>query len=199
LLTLDQPEDAKRLHHASSAVPVTESALARLVAAMESTIREQHADGLAAVQLGVPIRVMVLRRETENHVSELQTLIDPTVIGRSQRTIGSWERCLSVPWGYRYTERAGELTVRYRDIQGRWQTERIAGGEAAVLQHELDHLDGKLLSDGLNREDFIPESRIGDIAEAARRECRESQRADCRVSMEAQWAAWVHSGARRLR
>jgi len=190
LVSVDTPGGHAVLHRPSGEVPHGAPGLPQLLTTMETVAHDHQAGGLAAVQVGVPMRVILLRREADDHSSRLQTLIDPTVLARSRQRIGSWERCLSVPWGYRYTDRSAGLEVRYRDPAGGWHQEHISGGEAAVLQHELDHLDGRLLSDGLTREAFIPESRMAAVAAAARDDCRAAGRTDCRAFMRSRWTSW---------
>jgi len=190
IITTDVPEGAALLHAISRPATRSEREMAVLTDAMVSALVQQRGDGLAAIQLGVPIRLAVLRRENEKHESRFQVMIDPTLLARGPETIGSWERCLSVRWGYRYTERSSNITIRFRDLTGGWQQETLSGADAVVMQHELDHLDGKLLSDGLGRRDFIPEERIAEVAAAARRDCKNEGWRDCRRSLLDTWSRW---------
>jgi peptide deformylase len=157
---------------------------------MWSAMVRHAGHGLSAVQLGVPIRMVVLLREDDAHQTHQQILVDPSIKARSPGRIGSWERCLSVPWGYRYTERTSEVTVHFRDLAGHWHDERISGGAAVVLQHELDHLDGALLSDGLDWQDFVPERDIAMLAASAQRECRKAGAMNCNPFRQCAWMAW---------
>ncbi len=59
------------------------------------------------------------------------------------------EYCLSVPWGYRFTYRPAEVTVKFQTPKGEDVIETLQGDDAIVLQHEIDHLDGILLSSDL--------------------------------------------------
>ena len=190
IISTDVPEGAALLHSISRPATRSERELAVLTDAMVSALVQHRGDGLAAIQVGAPTRVVILRRESEKHESRFQVLIDPTLLARDPETIGSWERCLSVPWGYRYTDRSSAITIRFRDLAGSWQQETLAGADAVVMQHELDHLDGKLLSDGLERSDFIPEDRIAEVAAAARQDCRNAGRSDCGRSLLDAWTRW---------
>ncbi len=190
IISIDRPAERALLHQPSRPAGPLGNGLEPLVKAMRSAVTRHGGDGLSAVQLGVPIRVVVLLREDDAHRTHHQVLVDPSIEARSPRRIGSWERCLSVPWGYRHTERSAEVTVHFRDLTGQWHEERISGSAAVVLQHELDHLDGLLLSDGLERQDFVPEAAIARVAGAAEEACREAGTAHCSPFMEAAWQTW---------
>ncbi|MFO1417642.1 MAG: peptide deformylase [Methylotetracoccus sp.] len=164
--------------------------LPALLDRMEHIAGEHDADGLAAVQLGLPWRVVVLRRKDPARRPFYQALINPEWVSSSADWTGSWERCLSVPWGYRYTERASRIKIRYADEHGVTHTETFEGDEAVVLQHELDHLHGQLLSDGLGPRDFVPAARIDEIATAARQDCRADPERGCAHWMKVRWQVY---------
>jgi len=183
-LSVDIPEQRIRLEQPSRPIAPDNPALSALLADMRGTVRAMHGLGLAAVQIGVPVRVALLRREAGG---EFQAFLNPQRVAASTQRLGSWERCLSVPWGYRYTERPAHLTIRYQTPDGAERRETLSGTEAVVFQQELDHLDGTLLSSGHDPRWFIPKDGMaGFLAEVG---CADLERAACRARTKARWQA----------
>jgi peptide deformylase len=101
--------------------------------------------GIAAPQLGVGLRVILLRLPGEDP----WPLVNPEIIERSAERIVVWDACLSFLSIFMQVERHREITVRYQDLRGEWH-EVQAGEErdlSELLQHEIDHLDGILAVD----------------------------------------------------
>lgn len=181
-LNVDIPEQRVRLEQPSRPIAPDSPGLPALIADMRGTVTAMHGMGLAAVQIGVPVRVALLRREAGG---EFQAFLNPRRIAASAQRLGAWERCLSVPWGYRYTDRPAKITLRYQTPDGAEHRETLADGEAVVFQQELDHLDGKLLSSGHDPRWFIPEDGMaGFLAEVG---CADLERAACRARTKAHW------------
>ncbi len=124
--------------------PVTEITPRILTLLDDMTETMRHADGcgLAAVQVGVLRRVVVIEVE-EGQVYEM---INPEIVARSGKQEEA-EGCLSVPKAYGKVCRPAKVTVRYTDREGKEQT--LTGTEllARAICHETDHLDGKLFTD----------------------------------------------------
>jgi peptide deformylase len=101
--------------------------------------------GIAAPQIGVPLRVIFLRLPGEYP----WTLVNPKIIERSAERIVVWDACLSFLSIFMQVERNRDITVRYQDLGGNWN--EIRAGElqnlSELLQHEIDHLDGILCID----------------------------------------------------
>ena len=125
--------------------------------------------GLAAVQLGVPVRVLMLRTPDEQHRITEEVLINPVVVNRSAHKVQSFEFCLSVPAGYRMTERAEQLRVVYTNPAGRRRVSVYRGDAAVIIQQELDHLDGILLDRDLPTAAFLDETGVRQFELAARK------------------------------
>jgi len=112
-----------------------------LIDTMAETLREAQGLGLAAPQVGANVRVVVY------DIGEgLQVLINPTISNRSGEEVLE-EGCLSLPNLHGEVARASSLTVKARDRQGKSIARQAVGLEARVIQHECDHLDGKLFVD----------------------------------------------------
>ncbi len=124
----------------------------RLIDDMIETMREYEGVGLAAPQIHLSRRVAVI--ESDNNARypgkppiPLRVLINPVVVSIAQEQQSGWEGCLSVDNLRGLVPRARQITVRALDREGREETIEAKGFLAVVLQHELDHLDGKVYLD----------------------------------------------------
>ncbi len=135
--------DAKRavLRRRSRAVPRVDAAVRRLVADMAVTMRHAEGVGLAAVQIGVPVRVIVA-----DTGRGLLALVNPRLRRRSGAELAE-EGCLSVPGVVAPIRRAQRVTVEGTLLTGRRVGLRAGGFIARILQHEIDHLNGVLFLD----------------------------------------------------
>lgn len=119
----------------------------QLVTDMLDTMYDENGIGLAATQIDVHQRVVVIDISEERN--EPMVFINPEITARSGET--SYEEgCLSVPQNYAKVERAAEVTVKAQDRDGNWFELHADGLLAICLQHELDHLLGKLFIDYLS-------------------------------------------------
>jgi peptide deformylase len=106
--------------------------------------------GLAAPQVGVMKRVLVMDCVKEEEAAPRPlVLVNPEVTWASEITSVYEEGCLSIPEQYAEVERPAEVEVRWHDVAGTPQAERFDGLWATCVQHEIDHLDGKLFIDYL--------------------------------------------------
>lgn len=113
-----------------------------LIDDMVETMRDANGVGLAAPQVGVRRRIVVVECE-EGEVFEM---INPEIIEKSGHQT-EIEGCLSVPGKYGYTNRPMEVTVKYTDRDGNERTAKGTGLKARAFCHEIDHLDGILYID----------------------------------------------------
>ncbi len=121
----------------------------KLVDDMAETMYEAPGIGLAANQVGELKRVVVIDIQKEGESTGLITLINPEIIERRGSTAVE-EGCLSVPDFYSEVKRAEEVRVRALNVDGKEIEIDARGLLAVVLQHEIDHLNGKLFIDRLN-------------------------------------------------
>ncbi|MFH1532625.1 MAG: peptide deformylase [Pseudomonadota bacterium] len=121
--------------------------LAGLDDAMRKTLKESGGVGLAAPQVGVSSRVILVQRQDGSE--DVLTCVDPRIIGRSDDTVEGWEACLSIEGVGGKVARAREIRVGYRDLQGGAHALVSRDFEARIFQHEFDHLDGILYVDKL--------------------------------------------------
>ncbi len=129
--------------------PVTEfdDDLRRLVADMFETMYEAPGIGLAATQVDVHKRLLVL--DVSEDKSKPRVLINPELL-EAEGEEEMDEGCLSVPGYYETVRRAEKVRVRAQDEHGEWQEFEADGLEAVCIQHEMDHLEGKLFVDYLS-------------------------------------------------
>ncbi len=132
------------------AEPVTQvdAAVRTLVDDMAETMYHAPGIGLAAIQVDVPWRIIVV--DVSEQRNELLTLINPRIVEQEGAQVME-EGCLSVPGIFEPVERARRILLRAIDCEGR-ELEREAEGLLAVcIAHEIDHLDGKVFVDYLSR------------------------------------------------
>lgn len=107
--------------------------------------------GLAAIQIGVPLRVIVMDLAREGEDRAPRYFVNPEILPLTEDTAPYEEGCLSVPDVFEEVDRPIECRLRYLDYQGN-RVEEVASGLFAVcIQHEMDHLDGTLFIDHLSR------------------------------------------------
>jgi len=126
---------------------VTEPAFQTLLDDMFETMYEAPGIGLAASQVDVHQRFMVIDISEEKN--DPRVFINPEIVDRAGDQVYQ-EGCLSVPGIYADVTRSNEITVRFVDRQGQAQELRADGLLAVCIQHEMDHLDGKLFVDYLS-------------------------------------------------
>lgn len=124
-----------------------------LIKDMSETMADAGGIGIAAPQIGELVQVAIVgiekdnpRYDTEVEFEE-EVIINPVIEYLSDEVSGNWEGCLSVPGLRGYVERPAEVRVTYRDIDGNQKEIHSDDFVAIVLQHELDHLFGKLYVD----------------------------------------------------
>ena len=118
--------------------------LAQLVERMSRLMHDAHGVGLAANQVGVLRRVVVLQADDEE---EPRVLVNPTIVDSSDVTEEDTEGCLSLQGVVVPVERAVSLRIEARDAEGAPVELELEGLAARVAQHEVDHLDGILIVD----------------------------------------------------
>ena len=153
-----------RLRIRAEPVTVFDASLLRLVDDMFETMYAAPGIGLAASQVDVHRQLIVM--DVSNDRSEPLVFINPQILGRSE--VGTMEEgCLSVPGIFDTVERAQRVRVRAQDRHGATFERDLDGILAVCLQHEMDHLDGKLFVDYLSS---LKRDRIRRKLEKERRE-----------------------------
>lgn len=118
---------------------------------MLDTMYDAPGIGLAAIQIGVPLRVIVMDLAKEGEEAQPRYFVNPEILPLTEDRAPYEEGCLSVPDIFEEVERPTECRVKYLDYDGN-EVEEIATGMYAVcIQHEMDHLEGTLFIDYLSR------------------------------------------------
>ena len=137
-----------RLKKLAAPVRNIDENIRRLARDMAETMYEAPGIGLAATQVDVHKRVIVI--DISETRDQLFTLINPEIVESDGQQVCE-EGCLSVPGIYDKVERAENVVVRYLDLEGREKTIEADGLLAVCLQHEIDHLDGKVFVEHLSQ------------------------------------------------
>jgi len=126
--------------------------LKKLAQDMEKILKNQkdpEGVGLSANQVGVGLRVAIVRINPEavGAPANLIAIVNPKITKHSEKTVKVDEGCLSIPGKSVLVERFGSVIVEAQDVQGKPLNLKAGGFLARVFQHEIDHLDGKLITD----------------------------------------------------
>lgn len=129
--------------------------LNELIANMFETLRRTEGVGLAAPQVGLPIRLFIIdldiiSEDEPQYKGYLRAFINPEIIEESEETTSMSEGCLSIPGINESVKRPARVLVNYLDENGEEQERWLEGFEARVFQHEYDHLEGKMFVDRLS-------------------------------------------------
>lgn len=136
-----------RLHKVAAPIAAIDDGIRRLAQDMAETMYEAPGIGLAATQVDVHQQLIVI--DTSETRDALLVLINPEILAREGAQVGE-EGCLSVPGIYDKVERAERVTVRYLDLDGQTQRLSADGLLAVCIQHEMDHLQGKVFVEHLS-------------------------------------------------
>lgn len=134
----------------SKPVEKVDGALRKLMDDMLETMYDAPGIGLAAIQVGVPKRLLVIDIAEEGEPQAPQLFVNPEILWQSDEIITYNEGCLSLPEHYADLERPAEVKVRYLDRDGKAQEIHATGLLATCLQHEIDHLEGILFVDHIS-------------------------------------------------
>ena len=162
LLPILQYPDS-RLHRVALPVTAVDEAMSLLIKDMAETMYAAPGIGLAATQVDALWRIVVIDNSATH--DQLRVFINPEIVARSG--VSDFEEgCLSVPGIYEKVPRADRITVRALDAQGQHFELEADGLLAVCIQHEMDHLDGKVFVDYLSR---LKQQRIAEKMKKQRR------------------------------
>lgn len=139
------------LRQQSKPIEQVDAEIVRLADDMLETMYDAPGIGLAAIQIGVPRRMLVIDISREDEDRKPVVFINPEILTVSDEVSTYEEGCLSIPDYYAEVERPAALTVGYIDRDGKQQTVEADGLLATCLQHEIDHLNGVLFIDHISR------------------------------------------------
>jgi peptide deformylase len=134
------------LKRPSAAIGEPTEEIRQLARDMLATMYEQRGIGLAAVQVARPLRMLVLDAGTPE-TRRPMVMIDPVIEWAKKRGFEMEEGCLSLPGRRVPVTRPSDIKVTYTDLEGNRVTRDLGGMPARIVQHEIDHLDGILITD----------------------------------------------------
>jgi peptide deformylase len=140
-----------RLKQVSEPVKDVTDDLRTLMDDMLETMYDAPGIGLAAIQVGVPKRVLVMDIATEEEGRMPRYFVNPEIFWESEELSSYQEGCLSVPESFGDVDRPAEVKVRYLDYKGEAREIHATGLLATCIQHEMDHLNGVLFIDHLSK------------------------------------------------
>jgi peptide deformylase len=139
------------LRQVSAPVEAVSDELRRLADDMLETMYDAPGIGLAAIQVGVPRRLLVIDLAREGEDPKPQVFINPEILSFSETRSVYEEGCLSIPDYYAEVERPAQIRVSHLDRDGKQLEIEAEGLLATCLQHEIDHLNGVLFIDHISR------------------------------------------------
>jgi peptide deformylase len=147
ILTAPDP----RLKIVSTPVEKVDGEARKLAEDMADSMYAAEGIGLAAVQIGVPKRIIVMDLDQKDGKKDWRVFINPKILWASDEMAIYEEGCLSVPEIYDDVERPARIKAEYLDLDGKRVEIEADGMLATCLQHEMDHLEGVLFIDHLSR------------------------------------------------
>ena len=123
----------------------------RLADDMLETMYDAPGVGLAAIQVGVPVRMVTMDVSKSETERQPLVLLNPEILGASEELSVYEEGCLSIPEYYEEIERPARVRFRYMDLKGETVEQEADGLLATCVQHEIDHLNGVLFIDYLSK------------------------------------------------
>ncbi len=141
----------KKLRLVSQPVANVDGSIRKLAEEMFEAMYDAPGIGLAAIQIGEPVRVVTMDLAKKDEEKQPQVFINPEIVWSSDETSLHEEGCLSIPDYYEEVKRPAEVKVKYLDLEGRLQEVHARDLLATCLQHEIDHLNGVLFIDHLSK------------------------------------------------
>jgi peptide deformylase len=147
----------------------------QLIVFMQETMRDAPGVGLAAPQIGLPLQLAVIEdrpeytrdisadrlAERQRQAVPFQVLINPRIVEQSSEQVEFFEGCLSLAGFSALVKRSRQVAVEYRDERGEARRIEAQGWYARILQHEIDHLNGRLYIDRMEPRSFMSLDNLG--------------------------------------
>jgi peptide deformylase len=169
ILTVDS--DLNTLKKVSAKVAGVDDELRALMDDMLATMYAAPGIGLAAIQVGVAKRVIVMDLSRDEEPKSPRYFVNPEILWTSDEALPHEEGCLSVPDIYEEVERPAQVRLSYLDYHGKAVEEEAEGLFAVCIQHEIDHLNGVLFIDHLSR--LKRERAVSRVKKAAKADTQE--------------------------
>jgi peptide deformylase len=144
------------LRTSSARVDPGDPALRHLISRMQASVEKEKGVGIAAPQVGVSKRVILVQRIDLQPDRPFRYYLNPEIASFSKEQVVDWEGCLSVPAGFGQVSRSKSVLVRHQLLDGRVIEEEFADFVARIFQHEIDHLNGVLFIDRRQPGELLP-------------------------------------------
>ncbi len=151
ILKIETGRDNPILRKKSEPVREITKKTLKLIKDMQETMLAKKGVGLAAPQIGVNERIILITLTNK----KILPMINPKITGFSEETLNAEEGCLSIPGLWGNVRRAKEVTVEFQTIKGQKTLMKFSDFESRESQHEIDHLDGVLFTDYLDEGDIV--------------------------------------------
>jgi len=139
------------LRQVSKPVTTINDSLKKLANDMLETMYDAPGVGLAAIQVGEPIAMLVVDVAGKDEAPAPLIVINPEIVWRAETRSVYEEGCLSIPEYYAEVERPASVRVRFTDLNEKIHEEHVEGLLATCIQHEIDHLNGQLFIDHISK------------------------------------------------
>jgi len=164
VVTNDNEAGDKFLRTESKKVDPKDPDMKLLVDRMQATLNLEKGVGIAAPQVGINKRVIIVQRlDSEKEDKPFAVYLNPVITEHSTETVIEWEGCLSIPAGFGKVKRYTSVKVDYDNLDGSHGLEKIEGFTARIFQHEIDHLNGILFIDRKEKGDLMPEKEYREM------------------------------------
>ena len=140
-----------RLNQISKKVKIIDDSIISTLNQMLECMYQNNGIGLAAPQVGILKRLIVIDCSDSKDTNKPLKLINPEIVKLSKDISEFEEGCLSLPSQYAKVTRPSEITLKYKNTEGLLCETEFSGLEATCIQHEIDHLDGKLFVDHISK------------------------------------------------
>ena len=142
ILPIVTGEDQEVLRTKTEKIPKVTKDIQKLIKDMQQTVQDADGAGLAAPQIGKSLRLCLALIE-----GKYMPLINPDITWKSEETDVMEEGCLSLPGIWKEVERPTSIIIKYQNEKGEEQERKLNGMPARIVLHEIDHLDGVLITD----------------------------------------------------
>ena len=159
----DTPAGDAFLRAKAAPIDAGDPSLPRLVARMRASVLQEKGVGIAAPQVGVSRRLVIVQRLDREPEQPFVVYLNPVITELSDETAVEWEGCLSVPAGHARVRRPLASTGGYDLETGERASEHVEGFTARIFQHEIDHLDGVLFIDKMEPGPLTPKAEYREM------------------------------------
>ncbi len=157
LITNDNTAGDAFLRTKSLRVKRNDPAAGHLISRMLETVKQAKGVGIAAPQVGINRRAILVQRIDLEPEKPFRAYFNPKIVEMSDETLEDWEGCLSIPAGFGRVKRARSIVLTYEQEDAASAEETVTGFTARIFQHEIDHLDGILFIDRMEPGELMPE------------------------------------------